>query len=66
MLFEDWEEKENAMAIEGNRNVIPTYDEFYYEKLACEEEIYLEGTKRRATFRIDLEYATGQWHTTRR
>lgn len=34
------------MAIESNSDeVIPKYSDSHYEELACEEEIYLEGTE---------------------
>jgi hypothetical protein len=36
----------NAMAIESNGyEVVPTYNESYYEELASVEEIYLEETE---------------------
>jgi hypothetical protein len=36
----------NAMAIESNGDeVVPTYNESYYEERASEEEIYLEETE---------------------
>ena len=41
-----WDERKNTMAIESNCDeVIPTYNESYYEERASEEEIYLEETE---------------------
>jgi hypothetical protein len=54
------EGKENTMAIESNSNeVIPTYEESYYEELAWEEEIYLEETEEELRSELILDTRQG-------